>query len=134
MTSTAAVLGTSLNNAGQAVHAWSRLSGDDKLLFAACDASDLAASVVVAAIGDEVDVDDDGSGDATLTDLGISSIAGPGLWLAEDGRVYANVNLDFGAGDVEAIAGFELPCVIPEIFADGFESGDTSSWSSTTTP
>ncbi len=88
--------------------------------------------MVIAATGDEVDVDGDGSGDATLTDFEISTIAGPGLWLAEDGRVYAGVDLDYGGGDVEAIVGLDLPCAIPEIFADGFESGDTSSWSSTT--
>ena len=133
LTSTAAVLGASLNNTGQAVHAWSRASATDDFLFAACDASDLAASVLVAATGDEVDVDGDGAGDATLTDLGISTVAGPGLWLAEDGQVYARVDLDFGGGDVEAIVGFELPCVAPEIFSDGFESGDTTAWSSTTT-
>ncbi len=130
LTSSAAVLGASLNNAGWAVHVWSRLGGDE-FLFAACDASDLPSSVLVAATGDEVDVDDNGSADATITDFGVSTVAGPGLWLAEDGRVFANVDLDFGAGDVEAIVGFELPCLIPEIFADGFESGDTSVWSST---
>ncbi len=130
LSSSAAVLGASINNAGWAVHAWSR-SGSDEFLFAACDASDLAASVIVAATGDEVDIDDDGVGDATLTDFNSSSVVGPGLWLAEDGLVYVNVNLDYGAGEVEAIAGFELPCVSSEIFSDGFESGDTSAWSST---
>ncbi len=131
LTSTAAVLGASINNAGWAVHLWSRASGSDELLFAACAASDLASSVLVAATGDEVDVDDDGFGDATLTDFNASTVTGPGLWLAEDSRVYAEVDLDFGAGDVEAIAGFELPCVL-DIFSDGFESGDTTAWSSTT--
>lgn len=132
LTSTASVLGASLNNAGWAVHAWSRSSGADEFLFAACDASDLASSVVVAATGDEVDVDDDGMGDATLTDFGVTTVTGPGLWLAEDGRVFAEVDLDFGGGDVEAIVAFELPCAIPEIFSDGFESGNTTVWSSTT--
>ncbi len=130
LTSTAAVLGGSLNNAGWAVHAWSRASSSDELLFAACDASDLAGSVLVAATGDEVDVDDDGFADATLTDFETSTVTGPGLWLAEDSRVYANVSLDFGAGDLEAIVAFELPCVLA-IFTDGFETGDTSAWSLT---
>ena len=130
LTSTASVLAASLNNAGWAVHAWSR-SGGDEFLFAACDASDLASSVVVAATGDVVDVDGNGTGDATLTDFGASNVIGPGLWLAEDGRVYANVSLDYGGGALEAIAGFELPCAFPEIFSDGFETGDTTRWSAT---
>ena len=131
LTATASVLGASINNAGWAVHAWSRSSGTDEFLFVACDAADLAASVVVAATGDEVDIDNDGSGDATLTDFEIASIVGPGLWLAEDNRVYANVSLDFGAGDVEAIVAFGLPCLAAEIFSNSFESGDTTGWSST---
>lgn len=130
LSSTAAVQGASLNNAGWAAHLWSYNSGGAEVLFIACDASDLAASVVVAATGDEVDVDGDDIADATLTDFNASNIVGPGLWLAEDGRVYANVDLDFGAGDVQAIAGFELPCALV-IFSDGFESGDTTMWSGT---
>ncbi len=130
LTSSASVLGASLNNAGWAVHAWNR-SGGDEFLFVTCDASDLASSIVVVATGDELDVDGDGSGDATLTDLGISSVVGPGLWLAEDGRVFVNAELDFGGGEVEAIIAFGLPCLEAGIFSDGFESGDTSLWSTT---
>ncbi len=130
LTSSASVLGASLNNAGWAVHAWNR-SGGDEFLFVACDATDLASSLVVVATGDELDVDQDGSGDATLTDLGISSVVGPGLWLAEDGRVFVNVELDFGGGEIEAIIALGLPCLEPGIFSDGFETGDTSRWSTT---
>lgn len=129
--SSAAVLGASLNNAGWAVHIWNRSSGQE-FLFVACDASDLASSVLIAATDDDLDLDGNGSGDATLTDFEASTVIGPGLWLAEDSRVFVGVDLDFGAGDVEAIISFELPCLPPEIFTDGFESGNTSGWSSTT--
>ncbi len=129
LTSPAAVLGASINNAGWVVHAWSRQGGDQELLFASCEASDPESSVLLAATGDEVDVDDDGSGDAILRDFNAWDVTGPDLWLAEDSRVYGNVDLDFGAGWVSAIVAFELPCA-RVIFADGFESGDTTGWTS----
>lgn len=116
----------SINNRNEAVFIWS--VGSEEALFAACDGSDLAASVVLLVSGEEVDVDGDGTGDATVTDFNASNIIGPGLWLAEDRRVFVEVDLDFGAGDLEAILNLDLPC---DLFSDGFESGDTTVWSVT---
>lgn len=107
LTSSASVNAASLNNLGYAAFIWS-YSGAETLFFA-CDASDLATtSVAVLSTGDEVDFDG-GGGDAFVTDFNASSAIGPGLWLAEDGRVFVEVDLDYGAGDLEAIIEITLP-------------------------
>ncbi len=126
LTSTAAVLAASIDNLGRAAHAWSFAGGE--ALFFACEAADLASSVALLATGDMVDVDGGGGADATVTDLNASNIIGPGLWLAENDRVFLEVDLDDGGGAAQAIIGIELPECSATIFSDGFESGDTSAW------
>lgn len=108
LTSSASVNALSLNNLGQAAMIWSA-SGTETLFFA-CDASDpTGSSTAVLTVGDELDFDGNGVGDASVTDFNASGIIGPGLWLAEDGRVFVEVDLDYGAGDLEAIVELELP-------------------------
>jgi hypothetical protein len=108
LASTASVSALSLNNLGHAAFIWSH-SGGTETLFFACDASDLAASsVAVLSVDDDVDFDGGGA-DAVVTDFNASSVIGPGLWLAEDGRVFIEVDLDYGAGPVEAIIALDLP-------------------------
>jgi hypothetical protein len=124
----ASVQALSLNDRKHAAHQWS-IAGGTELLFFACAAADLAAgSVLLLATGDQVDLDGDTIPDATVTDLNASGVVGPGLSLAQDGFLYLEVDLDAGAGDLESILRLELPAC-PEIFADGFESGDTAAWS-----
>ena len=103
LTSSAFLRAVSLNNNGQAVHAWG-ISGGDEILFYASDASNLAGtSVALLSTNDMLDFDGDGLGDATLTDFNASGTLGPGLNLAENGLIYLEVDIDEGGGDIEAI-------------------------------
>ncbi len=107
------VLGTSvntlaINDLNQAVHIWSVAGGE--ALFYACDASDLAGtSQLLLRTGDTVDVDGNGTADATVADFEASFVIGPGLDLAEDGRVFVELTLTFVTGDAEAIVALTLP-------------------------
>jgi hypothetical protein len=117
LTTSASVQAVSLNNMGQAVYLW-LVSGGTEILFFAADASDLAGtSIPLLRTGDSVDVDGNGTSDATVTDFDASTTFGPGLWLAEDGRVFLEVGLDFGSGEVEAIITLRVPAplVINEV-------------------
>jgi hypothetical protein len=116
----ASVQALGINKAGQAAHIWS--AGGVDHLFASCDAADLAAgSRRLLSSGDSVDFDGDGIGDALVTDFNAGSIIGPGLDLAEDGRVFFEVDLDTGGPEtVEAILSIAMPAC-DRIFADGFE-------------
>jgi hypothetical protein len=108
LTSTASVNTLSLNNLDQAAYIWSH-SGGVETLFFACDALNLgASSVAMLSTDDDVDLDGGGA-DAVVTDFNASSVVGPGLWLAEDGRIFVEVDLDFGSGPVEAIIALDLP-------------------------
>ncbi|MCH9649312.1 MAG: lamin tail domain-containing protein [Deltaproteobacteria bacterium] len=120
LTSAASVRAVSLNNLQQALHLWG-VSGGTEILFFASDASDLSGtSTPLLSTGDMVDVDGNGTADATVTDFNASSGIGPGLSLAEDGRILVEVDLDFGAGDVEAIISLGPPAdlVINEVDYD----------------
>lgn len=102
--------GVAINNLGQAAFVVS--AGGVEYLFFACDASDLANSAqLILAVGDDIDVDGGGA-DATLTDFNTSL---PGLSLDDDGRIFVEVDLDYGAGDVEAVIGVDLPSCGPAI-------------------
>ena len=129
LASSASVRAASLNNLGQAIHAWAFGGTTDEVLFFAEDASDLASSVEVLRTGDMIDVDDDGLGDFTVTDFNASNIIAPGLWLAENATVYIEIEIDDGTGAVDAIVCIRLPT--PLIFFDGFESENTAAWSNT---
>ena len=127
LTTGASVLGLSLNNYGEAVYAWSTGSGTGEHLFIATDAAQLAGtSVLVLSTGDAIDLDGDGAPDATVTDFKTNSGTGPGLWLAENARVYVEVELDYGMTQLETILAIDVPLAL---FADDFETGTTGAWS-----
>ncbi len=110
LTSDMSMRGVAINNLGQAAFVLSAFTTE--YLFFSCDASDLANTIqLVLAVGDQVDVDGGGA-DATVTDFNTSM---PGLSLADDGRIYVEVDLDYGSGDVEAVLGLDLPSCIPGI-------------------
>lgn len=109
LTSTASVNALSLNNLGRAAFIWT-VGGIGEVLFYACDASDLPGSTVeVLRTADQLDLDANPGADATVTDFSASTVIGPGLWLAEDGRIFVELDLDFGAGEVEAIVALDAP-------------------------
>ena len=127
LTSSASVRAVSINNLGHAAHIWGYSGGEG--LFFSCVAGDLTdGSTLVLAVGDEVDLDSNGTGDATVIDFNASSSIAPGLWLAEDGDIFVEVDLRYSASDLEAIIRLDLPSC--SLFSDGFEDGDTGGWSS----
>jgi hypothetical protein len=96
--------GVAINNLGHAAFVGS--AGGVEQLFFACDAADLAATAeLILAVGDQLDVDGGGA-DATVTDFNTSF---HGLSLADDGRVFVELDIDYGSGDLEAIVGLDLP-------------------------
>jgi hypothetical protein len=107
LSTTATVRFLSLNDEGAAAYGWD--TSTEEFVFYACDASDLGNATRVLATGDELDIDGDGIGDAFVTDLNQSS-GTPSNSLAGDGSLYVEVDLDFGAGDVEAIVRLDDPC------------------------
>jgi hypothetical protein len=121
------VRGVGINNLGQAIFGWG--SSSEEHLFFACDASDLQGTgILVLSTGDQLDLDGNGSGDATVTDLPAGLLHN--FQLADDGRFFIEAELDFGAGEVEAVIGLDVGFCY--LFVDGFESGNTTAWSSTT--
>lgn len=104
LTSSMFMRGVAINNLGHAAFA---LSADGlEHLFFSCDASDLANTAqLVLSVGDQVDLDGGGP-DATVTDINTTL---HGLSLADDGRIFIEVDLDYGAGDLEAVIGLNLP-------------------------
>lgn len=120
-----AVRGVGINNANEAVYGWG--SSTTEHLFYACDASDPAAtSTLLLSTGDQLDLDGNGTGDATVTDLPAGSVHN--FQLGDTGVFYIEADLDYGAGEVNAIIALDVG--ICSLFSDGFESGDTSGWSS----
>lgn len=104
-----AVRAVSLNNLNQAMVIWA--VGSTDMVFFACDAVNMLRSArVVLRTGDTVDVDGDGLPDATITDFNASAAARHRL-LTDDGRMYLEVDLDYGDGtDLEAIIQVNVSC------------------------
>ena len=100
-----------LSNDGRVAHAWSYDGGVSETLFYACDPADIAGSsiAVLTADVDEIDVDGDGVGDGMVTDLRATSMQ-PSRALTEDGNVYLEIEIDQGAGPVDAMARIPVSC------------------------
>lgn len=100
----------SINDLGQAVFVFATIEETETLFYAA-DAADLASAVKLLSVGDGLDFTGDGLADAVVDDLNASNTIGPGLDLAEDGRVHVEVDLipTGGVDPVEAIITLNLP-------------------------
>jgi MYXO-CTERM domain-containing protein len=102
----------SLNDQGQAAFGWGyQMAGSFReSIFFSCNAADLANSSVpiITTSADSIDVDDDGVGDFTVTDVLASTDTGA-RGLGETLFVYAQVELDDGDADFEAIV--EIPVI-----------------------
>lgn len=105
-----AIRAVGINNLNHVAHLWG-VSTTAEYLFVSCDAANLSDADLLLAIGDEVDIDGNGTGDATVTDFVASTAIGNGIVLAEDGIVYVEVDLDYGAGDLEAIIGIDYSSI-----------------------
>lgn len=92
LASGAATRAISINNLNQVVHMWGWGSGaslQEHLFFG--DGADLANSIRLLSLGDEIDANGDSIADFLLTDFSASTVIGPGLRLAEDGYVFLEV-------------------------------------------
>jgi hypothetical protein len=106
LTAPASVRFAALNDAGAAAYAWQ--TATDDVVFYACDAADPAAAVRLLTLGDEVDLDGDGLGDATVTTL--DPTAADAYALAGDGSVFVEADLDYGTRTRRTLLRLEDPC------------------------
>ncbi len=102
------VAAVTLNNLNQAAYIW---DSTDEQLFFAPDAANLSDAIVLLKTGADIDITGDTLPDFTVTDFNASGIIGPGLDMAEDGRIYVNVDLmPIGGGtEFEAIICLTVP-------------------------
>ena len=101
------VRGASINNRGHLAFSWTTDTGE--ALFLACDPTDIASDVTVLLATDQmVDTDGDGVADATVSDFNYSNSNGRLLDLADNGRVYIQVDI---AGN-EAIVEVPYTCCV----------------------
>ncbi len=87
----------SLNNRGQVAHIWGASTGGAEWLFVG-DGATLGLSMLVLAVGDSLDTDDDGFGEYAVLDFNASGTVGPGLDFADNGYVFVDVDLGDPAG------------------------------------
>ncbi|MEM6994038.1 MAG: DUF4215 domain-containing protein [Myxococcota bacterium] len=99
-----------LNDAGNAGFIWTTdgMFSDPRTAFFACDGSDLVSTAqVVLTLEDTIDIDDDGVGDLTVTEIrGTNS--DPGRILNEELALYLEVDLD--PGDINAVIRVPVSC------------------------
>ena len=98
-----------INNKGQVMMIWNVDSVET--LFVSCDAQDIVGTAsALLSTGDQVDLDGDGVADATVTDFNASPTLARDS-LADDGRVYIEVELDYGDGvEIEAMLQLDGTC------------------------
>jgi hypothetical protein len=109
------VLAVSINNDGVVAHAWQHGSAivpsPTKTLFVGRATDLLSTSRQVVKIGDQLDVNADGTADWDVTDIDISGATSAGLDLAEDG--FINVTLQISPvgtlSPAKAVVRFALP-------------------------
>jgi hypothetical protein len=101
----------SINDNNEVAFIWTTANPTGEALFYAADGSNLAAAILLLQVGDVLDATGDGIGDWTVTDFVASNGISPGLDFAEDGLVYAEVDLvPVGGGtEIEAIIGLAIP-------------------------
>ncbi len=100
----------SINNNDESVFIWSTVEATETLFYAA-DPMDFASAIALLSVGDLFDENNDGVGDWIIDDFNASGVVGPGLDFAEDGRVFAEVDLASldGATTFEAIISVAVP-------------------------
>lgn len=102
----------SINNENNLIHEW-LIDGVETLLYTCSPMNAAVTSYKILATGDTVDLDGDMGPDATVTALNATGSASFGYWLAENGYLFAEVDLDYGGGAVEAIIRIPLPVCEP---------------------
>jgi hypothetical protein len=122
LVSSASLRAASINNLGEVAHIWG-ISGGNEILFIGNGPNLGASSIALLMIGDMLDFDGDGVGDAEVTDFLASTAVGPALDLGDDGIVYVGLDvIPVGGTELEVIVGIAYgaePCQ-SDINADGF--------------
>ncbi|MGA1709463.1 MAG: dockerin type I repeat-containing protein [Phycisphaerales bacterium] len=90
LTSGHAVRWASINDLGQVAHVWESASTSGTLFLTESKAGAPVTRALVS-IGDALDFDGDGVGDATLTDFTTSSVIGPGIGLSDQPWAFVGV-------------------------------------------
>jgi hypothetical protein len=109
----------SISDAGQFAVLWD-LPSSQEGLFVGRTSSATGAKLVAKTLT-QIDVDGDTVADFFINDFNASAITAPGLDLADDGFVYANVDLRTigGVTDIEAIVRFAVPSFCDPIDFNG---------------
>ncbi|REK09504.1 MAG: hypothetical protein DWQ36_06490 [Acidobacteria bacterium] len=119
-----------INDAGETVGVFEHFRRGG-VVFLACDPADLSAAVPLLITGDVLDVDGDGSGELKVTGLPHLGLEQPEL--TTGGTAFLRLEVEDLTGATEerdALVGLATNGC--PLFADGYESGDTSAWSLTT--
>ncbi len=112
LTSSALVRTVTVNDDGCAAHAWSVSGGTEHVFIGEADSLSGTSDLIIST-GDSVDVDGNGTADATFTDL---NTFGPTFHLNESNVLFLEVDLDYGGGDLEAIIAIQYngaSCALP---------------------
>ena len=98
-----AVRWAAINDLDQVVHVWESGSTSGTLFLTEAK-NGIPVSRALVSIGDALDFDGDGVGDATLTDFTTSSVIGPGLGISDEPWVFVGVEAESPeAGSFEAV-------------------------------
>lgn len=100
----------SLNNNNESVFIWSTVESTETLFYAD-DSGDFASAIALLSVGDLFDENNDGIADWVIDDFNASGVIGPGLDFAENGLVFAEVDLSSldGSTTFEAIISIAVP-------------------------
>ncbi len=112
LTTPASVRTASINNLGKIAAIWQIGASTNRALFIG-DATDFRGTAIkIVQTGDLLDIDGDGVGDRVVSDLVESTVASPGMDLADDGAVFTSLNLTpIGGGTaVKSIVKFCFAC------------------------
>lgn len=124
-----AVDAVDISNNGHSAFIWN--NGQVESLYFSCDSSALPTTTrLLVAVGDEIDADGDDTSDFTITDFNAEVFNGPGLAFADDGFVYAAVDLSDGTSNEQAMVQLSAACC-GDGLVGGFEDCDDQGESAT---
>ena len=87
---------------GRLAHTWHYGAGEETVFFS-CSPQGLGSTTAVISVGDELDLDGDGTGDGLFINDILSNTGEPGRAIGDDGAIYIDVELGTPGGPVEAM-------------------------------
>jgi len=114
----------SIANNGRIGAIWATNAGEALFLFTQNGTDGYDAEVLLK-VGDLVDTDNDGIGDAAVLDFNAATVVGPGLRLAERCASFVNVDLALPTAEREAIVRVPMPefGLLADLTGDGIVDG-----------